>query len=324
METQDSETLLESLIQQTKLNNQLQNKILMSNIITNSKINKKDKQILLLLLQDRDRNYLRLNHNLQVHTRILEYLKVLQPIKVGRDSLIRVGGANDGGYVMYNKLLKANNGGGAKALFKNPKAISLGVSDYSPWDLEMAEIGYQVLEYDGSTKDSPYTHQNIIFHKKFISAHNSDSTITLESIIKDNKLDSTQANILQTDIENAEWEMLENIDIEILAQNFAQIIFEFHGCNPEEESGFYQRITQLKRLNKFFIPIHFHFNNHGKIFYSKGLFFSTSLEVSYINRSKLQSLGLDETQKLEKGILKDLDYPTWIANPEIPIRFCKQ
>lgn len=114
METQDSETLLEALIQQTKLNNQLQNQILMSNIITNSKINKKDKQILLLLLQDRDRNYLRLNHNLQVHTRILEYLKVLQPIKVGRDSLIRVGGANDGGYVMYNKLLKANNGGGGQ------------------------------------------------------------------------------------------------------------------------------------------------------------------------------------------------------------------
>lgn len=215
-------------------------------------------------------------------------------------------------------------GGGANSPYlQNPKAISLGVSDYSPWDLEMAELGYPVLEYDGSIAHSPYTHPNITFYKKFIATHNSDSTITLETLIKDNQLDSTQANILQIDIENAEWEMLEGIEIESLAENFAQVIFEFHGCNPEEKSGFHQRITQLKRLDKYFCPIHLHFNNHGKIFYSKGLFFSTTIEVSYINRKYLKDLGLNENQKIEQGILKDLDSPTWLANPEIPIRFAK-
>ena len=142
-----------------------------------------------------------------------------------------------------------------------------------------------------------------------------------QTLLKDNQLDSTQANILQIDIENAEWEMLENINIETLAQNFAQVIFEFHGCNPEEKSGFHQRITQLRRLDKHFCPIHLHFNNHGKIFYSRGLFFSTSIEVSYINRKCLKDLGFNESQKIEQGILKDLDSPTWLANPEIPIRF---
>lgn len=143
----------------------------------------------------------------------------------------------------------------------------------------------------------------------------------METLLKDNQLDSTQANILQIDIENAEWEMLENINIETLAQNFAQVIFEFHGCNPEEKSGFHQRITQLRHLDKHFCPIHLHFNNHGKIFYSRGLFFSTSIEVSYINRKCLKDLGFNESQKIEQGILKDLDSPTWLANPEIPIRF---
>ncbi len=28
------------------------------------------------------------------------------------------------------------------------KALSLGVSDSSPWDLEMAQRGFKVIEYD--------------------------------------------------------------------------------------------------------------------------------------------------------------------------------
>lgn len=323
MESHDFASLKESfntLISQVKQNNLLQYQILMSNCITNAKINKKDKQTLLLLLQDRDRNYLRINHNSQIYKKIKEYLAILRPLKIQRNALVRIGGENDGGYVMCRPLLKI--GGGANSPYlQNAKAISLGVSDYSPWDLEMAEIGYLVIEYDGSITHSPYTHPNITFHKKFVATNNSDSTITLETLLKDNQLDSTQANILQIDIENAEWEMLENINIETLAQNFAQVIFEFHGCNPEEKSGFHQRITQLRHLDKHFCPIHLHFNNHGKIFYSRGLFFSTSIEVSYINRKCLKDLGFNESQKIEQGILKDLDSPTWLANPEIPIRF---
>ena len=88
--------------------------------------------------------------------------------------------------------------------------------------------------------------------------HDENSTITLKSLLQDNKPDKTQANILQIDIENAEWEMLEGIEIGILAEFFTQVIFELHGCNPEEEQGFHQRITQLKRLNEFFCPIHLH------------------------------------------------------------------
>ncbi len=90
----------------------------MSQIITNAKINKKDKQTLLLLLQDRDRNYLRINHNTQVYTRIKEYLEILRPLKSRRDALVRIGGENDGGYVMCRSLLKMGGGGRIKSLLK--------------------------------------------------------------------------------------------------------------------------------------------------------------------------------------------------------------
>ena len=69
--------------------------------------------------------------------------------------LQRVGGENDGGYVMAKPNPE-----------NNATAISLGVSSYSPWDLEMANMGYKVLQYDGSINKGPYNHPNITFYKK--------------------------------------------------------------------------------------------------------------------------------------------------------------
>lgn len=200
------------------------------------------------------------------------------------------------------------------------KALSLGVSDYSPWDLEMAQKGFKVIEYDGSIERSPYNHPNIIFHKKFIGINNDENTITLSQVLKDNNLDETLPNILQCDIENHEWDMLENIDIYLLSKYFSQVIFEFHGCNPEEQNGVEKRISLLKKLNEYFIPIHAHLNNHGKIFYSNGLFFSTTLEVSYLRKNELSSMQVLDYRK-ECGNLQNLDFPVWPSNPEIPLRF---
>lgn len=51
---------------------------------------------------------------------------------------------------------------------KPPIAVSLGVSNYSPWDLEMANMGYKVLQYDGSIDKGPYSHSNILFLKNML------------------------------------------------------------------------------------------------------------------------------------------------------------
>ena len=91
---------LEKLNKNLELNNQLVYNLLMSNIIINSNINSDDKELLLLLLQDRDRNFIRINHNKQVFENIQTYLTLLRPLKLDTHKLIRVGGSNDGGYVM--------------------------------------------------------------------------------------------------------------------------------------------------------------------------------------------------------------------------------
>ncbi|EAL5082344.1 TPA: hypothetical protein R4J49_000138 [Campylobacter jejuni] len=93
---------MEKLLEALKFNNHLSYQILMSNIISNLDIDKKDREILLLLLQDRDRNYIRINNNEQCYENILNYLKLIRPLELPINDLLRIGGNGDGGYVMYN------------------------------------------------------------------------------------------------------------------------------------------------------------------------------------------------------------------------------
>lgn len=304
---------MEELLKELKLNNQLKYQLLMSNIIANLDFkNQKDKEILLLLLQDRDRNFIRINNNKQCYENIKTYLNILQPLDIPQDELIRIGGNTDGGYIMFHQDNELNNP-------LNGKAISLGVSESSPWDLDMANRGFKVIEYDASIKYSPYQHENITFHKKFIGVKNEGEYINIEKVVKDNNLNKKDMNILQCDIENSEWDMLDNIDIELFNDHFKQIIFEFHGCNPEEQEGFEKRKSLLEKINQFYYPFHVHLNNHGKIFYSNGLFFSTTLEVSYIRKKDLDEKNILYNYKTS-GTTK-LDYPSWPSNPEIPLKF---
>ncbi|TEY09079.1 hypothetical protein ELQ17_09235, partial [Campylobacter sp. US18a] len=86
------EKLLKELNANIKLNNQLSYQILMSNIISNLDIDKKDKEILLLSLQARDRNYIRINNNEQCYQNIISYLNLIQPLELPLSDLLRIGG----------------------------------------------------------------------------------------------------------------------------------------------------------------------------------------------------------------------------------------
>ena len=103
---------MQELKMHLKKMSELNYNLLMSNIIIHSKIDEKDKQILLQCLQDRDRNYVRLNDNEQVYENIKKYLSLLRPLALPFENLVRVGGFNDGGYVMFNALSAGGGGGG--------------------------------------------------------------------------------------------------------------------------------------------------------------------------------------------------------------------
>ncbi len=64
-----------------------------------------------------------------------------------------------------------------------PKALSLGVSPYSPWDLAMANRGYKVMQYDASIEKASHNHPNITFIKKFVGAQESHDTISFDFVV---------------------------------------------------------------------------------------------------------------------------------------------
>ncbi|WP_240329627.1 FkbM family methyltransferase, partial [Helicobacter suis] len=135
---------------------------------------------------------------------------------------------------------------------KQPVALSLGVSDWSPWDLEMAQKGYLVLQYDGSIEKSPDSHKNIIFHQKFVGTKNDSKTISLEQILQDYNFDVNAHNILQMDIEGAEWDIFEKLDFVLLEKYFAQIIVEFHWIDPRNRFQSERYLAILEKFNKAF------------------------------------------------------------------------
>lgn len=125
---------------------------------------------------------------------------------------------------------------------------------------------------------------------------------------------------MQVDIEDCEWEILENINIDIISEYFSQILFEFHNCNPDDNELSSRRFKVLEKLNTLFVPIHTHFNNHGNIFYSDGLILSDTIEVSYINKKLVNSYQY----KSGFASLVYLDSPNTNNFPDIPVLFPKK
>ncbi|TLD80073.1 FkbM family methyltransferase [Helicobacter sp. MIT 05-5293] len=182
----------------------------------------------------------------------------------------------------------------------------------------MAKMGYQVLQYDASIKKAPDTHKNMIFHRKFVGTIRDHQTITFEDIMQQYSFDEKAHNILQIDIEGAEWEILEKLDFSIFEKYFSQIILEFHDCDPRKSLQAQRHISILEKFRHAFQPIHLHYNPCHYHVYVKDRFMSSLLEVSYARKDLLPKTFI---LRNECGDIPNLDYPNheWLLN--IPILF---
>ena len=170
-------------------------------------------------------NYQYLLLNLQFEA-ILSYLyniknnssiyQLLKPKSILGKTKVRIGNHQDGGYILLND-------------FENIKiAYSFGINNDVTFDKDLADKNIDIFMYDHTIKRLPY--ENKRFHWKKIGLTDKigkENMKTLSELIKENRHTDEKNMILKIDIEGEEWNIFNNISIEILTQ-FKYILAEFH------------------------------------------------------------------------------------------------
>ena len=198
---------------------------------------------------------------------------------------IRIGGQGDGGYVMPD-LDYSNR--------KDKIAYSFGVSNYSPWDTQMANMGYDVFQYDGTIDAPPERHPCLHFYRNNISAklNPPQNERNIRQIISEHG-HWNKSIILQCDIEGAEWEVFAAMNDEEFNQ-FEQIIVEFH--NLADLNKFDYHLSILEKINRTYQPVHVHCNNWGGSLILKGLRLLPDVwEITYVRKTDWQFIDCVET-----------------------------
>jgi len=210
--------------------------------------------------------------NLQVEMRTT--LALISPVAVLNKPKRRIGGPNDGGYVMLDDLDRI------------AICYSLGTGPDVSWDMEMAERGALVLQYDHTVEHAPATHANFqhfrigITHDEVLAP----DMKRLDTLLRDNGHADRDDMILKIDIEGNEWDSLGILDSSTFA-NFSQIVAEFHGMRLLEIASFRERAHRVfSTIRQTHEVIHVHGNNFAGLHIVKGIPIPDCIELTFANR----------------------------------------
>lgn len=188
---------------------------------------------------------------------------------------IRVGAANDGGYVMAN-------------YFKTDGiAYSYGISDDVSWDDNVADLGYEVYMYDHTIIDLPHNRKEFHFFRNGIadSCNHDKDVDTLENHLLINGHDSKNGMVLKMDVEGAEYGFMDMVK-ETTIMRFDQIVFELHSLNMYKNQERVKRF--IEKMNQTHIPVHVHANNWGDAVIINGTVFPDVIEITYLKKGLVQ------------------------------------
>ncbi len=205
-----------------------------------------------------------------------QFLSSLQP-KASEFSMVRVGGQNDGGYLIPDDLE------GLDAIF------SPGVAESSDFEACFSSRGLPCFLADNSV-DSPPIHSDLIFfEKKHIGLLASEHEMTLENWVLRNAPQATNL-VLQMDIEGAEWAVLTHTPESIL-NRFRIVVVEFHNLHRIFNSeGLASANLALAKLLQFFEIVHLHPNNGGGYIRFRKKHVPRVIEITFIRKDRVQDL----------------------------------
>jgi hypothetical protein len=214
--------------------------------------------------------------------------------------LIRVGGENDGGYLVPNN-------------FKNIQyCFSPGVADTAEFESQLSkEFAIKSFLADASVNSMPIEDKNFKFLKKYIGSRTDGDFITLSDWVEYCIGKSSANSILQMDIEGGEYDVLTFESAEMLSQ-FSTIIVEFHGLKNIFEKNFLRMIAGIfEKLYLNFSICHVHPNNCSSIEEMGALKVPKVIEVTFIRNDYIDEFLSDKKislpHNLDRKNLKELD-----------------
>lgn len=210
-----------------------------------------------------------------------ELIGMLRPVNT-KFELVRIGGDNDGGYLLPNDL------DGVVACY------SPGVGDTSSFEQDLFEnyrIGSHLADYsvDGPKGNSLAF---LSFTKKFLGCYNNSIYMTIDEWMAESKGVGDKGDlVLQMDIEGAEIETLFSISEESL-KRFRIIALELHNIESWAHPGYFKLIrTLFEKLLQSFYVVHIHPNNSGGIANVSGIHLPRLVEITLLRKDRSDSLG---------------------------------
>ncbi len=238
-------------------------------------------------LTDGEKRSLMCNWPHDVQQRALTIARMLRPFGVTNARKVRVGGDEDGGYVMLDDFRGVET------------AFSLGVGPNVDWDHAIAERGIEVHQFDHTVDGPPRPHEKFRFHKRKITPAKTDDSDDLVSMLDHAITHRPASSLLKIDIENAEWEVFARTNQDVF-NKFSQILCEFHAFEYFHEDWHYESALQgIHNLKRQFEVVHIHANNSSGVVFINDAPLPFVLEVTLANRSRYDTRPSQETYPTE-------------------------
>lgn len=205
---------------------------------------------------------------------IASLLRKLTPIRV-QNTLIRIGGAHDGGYLLPDDLT------GIEYCF------SPGVDVTASFEEALLERGITSYLADYSVDNPPASLSECVFDKLFLGVRDQGHFITLETWIRKYIPDQYGNDLLlQMDIEGSEYAILEQTQKHIL-NRFRIMVIEFHDLfNLFDPIKFYYYERVFAKLAELFYIVHIHPNNFASPMRKDGLVIPDVVEITFLRRDR--------------------------------------
>ena len=206
------------------------------------------------------------------------FFNLIKPIKTNFE-LIRLGGDNDGGYLVPNCLDNIE------------LCISPGVGEFAKFEEEIYKnYGISSILLDHTIKKPNFKKFNYKFFNKKLSYDQKESSITLDKVVQEN-LTKENDLILQMDIEGCEYEIFLNVQDKTL-RSFRIMIIEFHDLYYLRQQYSFKFIYLIfQKLLRYFEIVHIHPNNAGEKFSHHGDIFPSIIEITFLRKDFSDNLG---------------------------------